>query len=241
MISAGGRGRHSDYAAPDGLPIPPTWLRVAVSGIASPVSDIKGGEQSAVAIERILEAAGLRIEDFGSILDFGCGSGRVARRWATLEGAEVFGCDCNPDAIAWCAENLPVADFSVNGLEPPVDFPPGRFDLVYALSVFTHLPGNLQRRWLEELHRILRPGGHLLLTTAGETFRHLLPRRDQQQFDRGELVVHFPRSAGSKMCAAYHPRVFVERLLVGSFQLVHTLPAGDGAPYPEDMYLARAT
>ncbi len=238
-ISAAGRRRHAGYTAPDGLPVPPVRLRVAAIGLASPASDIDGGRQSAAAIERVLREAGMRIGDFGSILDFGCGSGRVVRRWSALGKAEVFACDSNPDAVAWGAANLPFARFSLNRIDPPTDFPANRFDFVYALSVFTHLPATLQAPWLEELHRILRPGGHLLLTTAGATFRHLLPPDDRMRFDRGELIVHFPRSAGSKMCAAYHPPAFVKSLLSGRYELVHTLPAGPDSPYPEDMYLAR--
>jgi SAM-dependent methyltransferase len=239
-IAAVGRRRGAAFTAPDGLPIPPARLRVAVSGIADPGDHIKAGEESAAAIRTILDAAGLRIEEFGSILDFGCGSGRVIRRWAGLEGVEVFGSDYNADAISWCVDNLPFARFEPNNLEPPTSFPSQRFGFVYALSVFTHLPERLQRPWIEELRRVLRPGGHLLITVAGESFRHHLSARDATRFGDGELVVHFPRSAGMNMCAVYHPPGYVRALLSGGFELVHSIPAGNGAPYPQDMYLARA-
>jgi SAM-dependent methyltransferase len=56
----------------------------------------------------------------------------------------------------------------VNDLEPPLRFAEeDSFDLVTAASVFTHIPLDLQRRWLEEIRRILRPGGYFLCTVAG--------------------------------------------------------------------------
>lgn len=36
-----------------------------------------------------------------------------------------------------------------------------------AASVFTHIPLDLQRPWLAEIRRILRPGGYFLCTVAG--------------------------------------------------------------------------
>jgi hypothetical protein len=44
-------------------------------------------------------------------------------------------------------------------------------DCIYAISVFTHLSAELQDLWMKELRRIVRPGGHLLITTHGESFR----------------------------------------------------------------------
>lgn len=238
-ISAAGQRRDAEFTAPDGLPMPPARLRVAVAPNADPDNYIYAGRRSAAAIRAVLEGGGLRIEEFGSMLDFGCGSGRVVREWRSLKGVEIFGSDYNADAISWCAEHLPFARFEVNGLEPPTPFDSERFEFVYALSVLTHLPENLQRPWLEELHRILRPGGYLLITVAGESLRHHLAAGDAERFDRGELIVHFPRSAGMNMCAVYHPRAYVDAMLGGSFELIHAIPAGNAAGYPQDMYLAR--
>ena len=109
------------------------------------------------------------------MLDFGCGCGRVTRYWGDFAGS-VSGSDVSAKAVDWCRTNLPFARFEVNRLAPPLAFADESFDLVYALSVFTHLTDELQLAWRDELRRVLRPGGRLLLTTHGESY---LPRLDE--------------------------------------------------------------
>ena len=76
---------------------------------------------------------------------------------------EIWGCDIDPEAMAWNRANLSrVGRFEVNPSVPPSPFREGQFDAIYAISVFTHLPEELQFAWLTELRRILRPGGVLL-------------------------------------------------------------------------------
>jgi SAM-dependent methyltransferase len=77
--------------------------------------------------------------------------------------------------------------------------------LIYALSVFSHLDEPLQRAWLAEFRRLLRPGGLLVLSVLGERLRHRLSAEEQSRFDRGELVVQRPRMAGRNLCTVYHP------------------------------------
>src|SRR5581483_8009602 len=84
-------------------------------------------------------------------------------------------------AVDWCRENLSFASFMRNGLAPPLDLDDETFDLAYALSVFTHLTEDLQRAWRDELHRVLRPGGLLLLSTHGRSY---LPRLDPGERER---------------------------------------------------------
>jgi SAM-dependent methyltransferase len=57
--------------------------------------------------------------------------------------------------------------FVVNDPEPPLSFAPETFDLVYALSVLTHIDHNWAG-WLLELHRVLVPGGLLVATIMSE-------------------------------------------------------------------------
>jgi SAM-dependent methyltransferase len=55
----------------------------------------------------------------------------------------------------------------VNGHEPPLPFESEKFDLVYAVSVFTHID-QFWASWMVELHRVLAPGGFLVATIMSE-------------------------------------------------------------------------
>ena len=53
----------------------------------------------------------------------------------------------------------------MNPLHPPLVYPGEAFDLVYAFSVFTHLPESIQFSWMRELSRVLKAGGYLAIST----------------------------------------------------------------------------
>jgi SAM-dependent methyltransferase len=103
------------------------------------------------------------------VLDFGCGAGRTLRHFvADRCPGEFWGCDIDSASIAWLQEFLdpPLHPF-VNGELPPLDQPEEMFDLVYCVSVFTHLTRSWSA-WLLELHRVLKPDGLLLASFMGE-------------------------------------------------------------------------
>jgi SAM-dependent methyltransferase len=115
-----------------------------------------------------LKQAGVDLSTRRRALDFGCSSGRVLRVLAaTYPDVEWFGCDPDGPAVAWAAANLNGAQFSACGVEPPLPFPDKHFDLVFAISIWTHYSELAARRWLDEMQRVIAPGGHLLLTAAG--------------------------------------------------------------------------
>ena len=107
------------------------------------------------------------------MLDWGCGSGRVTRylagdvrRHSNLDG--IHGADIDGDNASWCGKNLGI-DARKIPLCPSTDFPDNFFDLVFGISVFTHLNEDVQFKWLAELRRIIRPSGMLLTTIHGMT------------------------------------------------------------------------
>jgi SAM-dependent methyltransferase len=102
------------------------------------------------------------------VLDFGCGAGRTLRQWLPeAERARFTGCDIDVESVRWLQEHLsPPFTVLANDPEPPLALSAGSFDLIYALSVFTHLTGSWSR-WLLELHRLLDDGGLLLATFMG--------------------------------------------------------------------------
>jgi SAM-dependent methyltransferase len=173
-----------------------------------------------------------------SILDFGCGCGRVTRYWADFNGS-VAGSDVNRKAIAWCREHLDFASFLENGLEPELDIEDETFDVVYALSVFTHLTGDLQLAWRDELHRVLGPGGRLLISTHGRSYLAKLDPDEREQFERGELVVRWPEMPGTNLCSAYHPEQYLRETFARGFTFVELDPEGARGNPTQDLVLLR--
>jgi SAM-dependent methyltransferase len=225
---------------PDGLPIPPARLRVLVDGHGDPDRFLGDAAASAGMIEYTLDQAGVDLAQLGSILDFGCGCGRVARHWAELEGPELHGCDYNPELVQWCGANLLFMAFRVNEAGPPVPYEDASFDLVYAISILTHLTEPLADTWIAEFGRILKPGGLLLVTTHGDKFRDRLTGDEPDRYDRGEMVVQRSRMAGKNACAAYHPPAYVTGRLLSGFELVTSVTGEDKRGFAQDVYLARS-
>jgi SAM-dependent methyltransferase len=141
--------------------------------------------------------------------------------------------------IAWCGENLPFAETTVNELTPPLPYADGTFGLAYAFSVMTHLSGDLQDAWMRELLRVLRPGGLLLISTLGEYYasRNRLTAPERESFARGNLVVLYERSAGTSLCSAYHPADYVRSKLARDFEHVAFRPTADDGKH--DIHLLR--
>jgi SAM-dependent methyltransferase len=109
------------------------------------------------------------------VLDFGCGAGRTLRHFIQeAETATFSGCDIDRESIDWLAENLspPLHVFASDEM-PPLPVPSGSFDLVYALSVFTHLTESWSA-WLLELHRVLKDGGLVIATFIGPGIAHIV-------------------------------------------------------------------
>jgi SAM-dependent methyltransferase len=177
------------------------------------------------------------MESFSRVLDFGCGSGRVMRHWAAKKGPAFFGSDYNPRSVAWDRKNLAFAKFDQNSLNPPLSYESRFFDLCYCVSVFTHLPSDLQRPWIEELHRILKPGAILALTLSGRGDFGRLTVPEQARFEDGELIVLDAALAGTNMCGVYHPVEYVRREWSDLFKLRRHYPSGAKGSPNQDLYV----
>jgi len=153
--------------------LPPAELRYRVSSSPDAQNFITIGKKCAADIESALRKVGCDLAKLEHILDFGCGCGRTLIHMKELAPhAQFDGTDIDARAIDWCKEHLRFATFKVGQASPPTEYAPDSFDFIYAISVFTHLDAPYQFQWLEELRRIAKPGGVLLLTVdsslAGE-------------------------------------------------------------------------
>lgn len=220
-----------------GPPIPPPEEIYLVTGAEDASWFLRSGEIHTRIIRDLLRKNGLVIEEFDSLLDFGCGCGRLIRHWNMLERPAIHGTDYNPRLTSWCEKNLDFARFRVNDLVGELKYESGKFDLVYAFSVFTHLTEDQQSFWIEELARVLRPGGHLLITTHGERFIEKLSPDDVKRYREGYLVVRREEEAGSNRCAAFHPESYVRERLAGNLSVIDCRPGTEECS--QDMYLLR--
>jgi SAM-dependent methyltransferase len=220
------------------LPLPPARLRVqAGPRHADAAFFLQSGRRHAELLRDVIGEAGTPIEDVAALLDWGCGCGRVLRHWRDLTRTEVQGCDINPRMVEWCDANLPFASVRLTEVDPPLPYEDGSFDLVYAFSVMTHLPEELQHAWMDECRRLLRPGGYLLFSTLGEHYLSLdrLSESERAMFESGGLVVLYEDAPGTSLCSAYHPEAYVRAQLAGGFDVRTFLPAADDGRH--DVYL----
>jgi SAM-dependent methyltransferase len=160
-------------AAPP-LPLPPAEMRVLVGRTADEEFDNPDRRPVVDDVDP---------KYYRSVLDFGCGCGRLARQMIQQRPRpkRYAGLDLHPGMIKWCQENLaPRApgfsfhhhDVSYGAFNPgpekplfaPFPFPDREFTLVVAVSVFTHLTEEQTRDYLAEVARVLHPEGIFVST-----------------------------------------------------------------------------
>jgi SAM-dependent methyltransferase len=95
----------------------------------------------AMLMSLLAEQCGPEVTRSPRTLDFGCGAGNVIRHFAReARSGEVWGADIDAASIAWLEHNLGEPfRFRALSTTPALPLPADHFDLVYAISVFTHL------------------------------------------------------------------------------------------------------
>lgn len=237
------------------LPLPPLPLRQLVGPTEDHFFDNPTGG--------LVFGAQVPEEAYDSVLDFGCGCGRLARQLIQQHPRprRYVGVDLHAGMVAWCQRELaPHApqfeflhhDVHNRGLNPqgqahtrPFPVPDRWASLVIAWSVFTHVNESQARFYLDEVARVLRPGGLLLATffffdkrdfPMLQTFQNALFINDVDPtnaviFDRDWLR----RSAREAGLVAVH---VVPPAVRGYQWLLVLRPLGDGvaeAEFPPDL------
>jgi SAM-dependent methyltransferase len=145
--------------------MPPEGVHLMGRGL---IDQIGGSYYFADFVLEFLESVGRPLESGAHVLDYSCSSGRVIRALAAARpDVRCHGCDPNDGAITWARQAIPGVNFFTADTSPPLGFERGYFDVVFAISVWSHYSAAAALRWLEEMHRVIKPGGHLILTTHG--------------------------------------------------------------------------
>jgi SAM-dependent methyltransferase len=108
-----------------------------------------------------------------SLLDFASGYGRVTRHMPNeVSKTEVVACDIHEAAVAFIKS---MGFQAIQSAHSPEDLDLGRkFDIIFALSFFTHMPRRTWKPWLDALARQLNPNGLLIFTAHGEVSQILM-------------------------------------------------------------------
>jgi len=188
-----------------------------------------------------------------TILDFGCGWGRILRFFLRdSHGDNLYGVDCLTEAIRLSKELNPYCRFELSDPMPPSKFPSEHFDLVYLFSVFSHLSEEAHLLWLEEFRRLLKKGGVLIATTFPRSFilRCQACRDGKEEgypgmlqafnpahqwlerYDRGEFCFE-PTGGGQELASSFYGEACVSEAYVRShwenyFEVCEYLLGGRG-------------
>jgi len=176
------------------------------------------------------------------VLDWGCGPGRIIRHLTEVigNGCEYYGTDYNKKSIDWCSKNIPGIKFNNNSLKASLPYPDNFFDVIYGISIFTHLSEQLHHDWYRELFRILKPNGIIFLTTQGNNFKIKLADSELNPYNEGKLIVRGKVKEGHRTFSAFHPIGFMKKLFMNAEILEHieSKPENGKVP-PQDIWILK--
>ncbi len=168
------------------FPLPPASLRRRWAAGAEEY--LHGGRRDVETILDTLRETGTSPDSVERILDFGCAEGRMLRHLLDGGHRELWGVDINAERITWCQQHLtPPLRVATTTTMPHLPFADGYFDLIYAISVFTHI-SELADAWFLELLRVLRADGHLYLTIHDEHSIEVILGRHRAEGEHDEMV-----------------------------------------------------
>ncbi|MEH1056689.1 methyltransferase domain-containing protein [Micromonospora sp. CPCC 206171] len=156
---------------PDFLTATRTSYDTMVAGYLEFVRD----ELAARPLERAMLAAFAELVltgGGGPVLEVGCGPGRITRHLHDL-GLDAAGLDLSPGMVAQARRDHPDLRFT-EGSMLELDLPDGALAGLVAWYSVIHLPDDRLPAAFAEFHRVLAPGGHLLLAfQVGDEPLHL--------------------------------------------------------------------
>ncbi|MGO1002969.1 class I SAM-dependent methyltransferase [Lysobacter sp. CA196] len=217
-----------------GATVPPPMLRYRVHRALDEASFVATGPVVAADLLRCLESQGVRLDGL-TVLDFACGPGRVVGEMkARSRNCEFHGSDIDPEAIEWAQRHLSqVARFQVNAPAPPTSYADASFDVIYNVSLFTHLDESNQNVWLEELARILKPGGVLLTTVHGKYTLDSCTPEERAELDRYGIAFRVDHKGRFKLDGlpdfyqtTFHAREYIARTWSRYFDILDHVEGG---------------
>lgn len=195
----------------------------AIGPEGAPDHYFNDGHKSAATLRSLVERdTGVNVTEPWKLLEFASGYGCVTRHLAAaIPHADITACDIHPDAIEFIERDLHTK--AVLSVPDPDTFWLGQeFDVVFALSFFSHMPINSWARWLKALFRHVSPRGALIFTTHGNVSRDKLYGNSVDLGDDGFWFV--PSSEQADISAAEYGTTITSSEFV-TRQIYHQLRA----------------
>ncbi len=177
---------------------------------ANPVREyLSDGWRSLSELIIALETADRSLLKCRSVLEFASGFGRFTRHLVRAMPGRITCSDVQPGSVDFTREEFGASGFysatSAEALRIP-----GQYDLVFVLSLFTHLPPDAWKPWLQKLFAAVAPGGALLVSVHNEA----RARELDVKFDaRGRHFIpssESPQLGGETYGTTFTTRSFVE-------------------------------
>jgi len=130
----------------------------------------ENGAANAQQVRELMASLGLAKD--ARVMEFASGYGRVTRH---LKDLNFVACDIHPEAVSFCADVLGVP--AIASASVPENWHPGeKYDFIFAISLWSHLPDGLFQRWLSSVCDALKPGGYLMFSTHGAHAASVVPQ-----------------------------------------------------------------
>ncbi len=156
------------------------------------------------------------------ILDWGCGVSRIAMHINKFTDTytSVHACDISEQMISFNKKSYSNISYSQVLYSPPTNYGNGSFDLIYGLSIFTHIEADMQDKWFKEMYRILNNHGVFLFTTHGMFFYpKLLDKEKQLLVLKGVFSKEYQKK-GHRMMSTYNSHAALSKLLEKYFEIL---------------------
>ncbi|MFO7810727.1 MAG: class I SAM-dependent methyltransferase [Candidatus Delongbacteria bacterium] len=218
-----------------GVSLPPDFILFESFGKLNYHAYYYKGKETAAGLFNIIE----EYADIKSlkVLEWGCGPARVLRHLPDLyPDSEFYGSDYNDKTISWCRKNINNVSFEINHLEPPFRFEDDTFDVIYSVSVFTHLDSENQIKWFDECMRVLKNRGLFLFTTHGDSATDRLLASEKKLYVSEGYYIRSNVTEGKRNFTSYNTEKYIRDSFKKHASFVEFIP---GKKNEQDIWLVR--